>query len=99
MSPALQADSLPAKRELSLNGHGGGAWRQRGKGTQEGAGRGQGVSAHTCACVCLPQSVNSTTQFPSLVPSLVYAGVCGREGHKMRLVNRARARQMEGLNI
>ena len=66
MSPALQADSLPAERELSLNGHGDGAWKQRGKGTQEGAGRGQGVSAHTCACVCLPQSVNSTTQFPFL---------------------------------
>ena len=30
---------------------------------------------------------------------MVYAGVCGREGHKMRLVNRARARQREGINI
>ena len=37
---------------------------------------------------------NSTIlSFLSLVPAVVYAGVCRIGGHKMRLMNRVRARQ------
>ena len=99
MSPALQADSLPAKRELSLNGQGVGPGDRGGRAPRREQAEVRvfqltPVPVSACPSLSIPQP-----SFPSLVPSLVYAGVCGREGHKMRLVNRARARQREGLNI